>query len=364
MPTALICGGGVAGLSSALHLKQQGWTVQIFEADSELRTAGVGLNIWPNGVRVLDGLGLGSEFRSFAAVMERWWALDSDGELTSDIDVSHWGEVLGAPVTGARRRRLNAMLADALDPGEIQFNTTAVGYTQTDATVTVHFADGSSADGDVLLGADGIGSQIRNAMLGAAPQFTDEGIVRWRGVFATAQAGVPTTVQADVYGPNGHFGWIPIDATHAYWYGSVGGLSTFAEFRDVYDTWTNTPVPQILAVSEPDSIIGREIGHYREHLTRWVDGRVALVGDAAHPMYPGMAQGANQALIDGQTLTRYLTAAEDLRTALKAFEQERIPVANKMVDYSRLHFDYERTRKEYRSGQGNLQINRYLEFES
>lgn len=167
MPTALICGGGVAGLSSALHLKQQGWKVQIFESDSELRTAGVGLNIWPNGVRVLDGLGLGAQFRSFAAAMDRWWALDSDGELTSDIDVSHWNELLGAPVTGARRRRLNAMLADALDPAEIQFNTTAVGYTQTDDTVTVHFEDGRSATGDVLLGADGIGSRIRNAMFGA-----------------------------------------------------------------------------------------------------------------------------------------------------------------------------------------------------
>ncbi|WP_193043577.1 FAD-dependent oxidoreductase [Mycolicibacterium baixiangningiae] len=364
MPTALICGGGVAGLSSALHLKQKDWKVQIFESDSELRTAGVGLNIWPNGVRVIDGLGLGEEFRSFAAEMERWWALDSDGTLTSDIDVSHWREHLGAPVTGARRRRLNAMLAMALDPREIEFNTTAVGYSQTDEKVTVHFADGRSAEGDVLLGADGIGSRIRNAMLGEVPQFTDEGIVRWRGVFETARAGVPTSVQADVYGAEGHFGWIPIDSTHAYWYGSIGGLSTFDEFRGVYDTWTNTPVPQIIATSEPDSIIGREIGHYRDHLPQWVDGRVALIGDAAHPMYPGMAQGANQALIDGQTLAQSLTAHDDVRGALRAFEEQRMPVANKMVDYSRLHFDYSRTRKEYRSGQGNLQINRYLEFES
>ena len=364
MPTALICGGGVAGLSSALHLKQKGWQVQIFESDGELRTAGVGLNIWPNGVRVIDGLGLGGQFRSFAAAMDRWWALESDGTLTSDIDVSHWPQELGAPITGARRRRLNAMLADALDAGEIAFNTTAVGYTQTHDKVTVHFEDGRSADGDVLLGADGIGSQIRNAMLGEVPTFTDEGIVRWRGVFATAEAGVPANVQADVYGAEGHFGWIPIDATHAYWYGSVGGLSTFDEFRAVYDTWTNTPVPQIIACTEPDTVIGREIGHYRDHLPRWVDGRVALIGDSAHPMYPGMAQGANQALIDGQTLAQCLSEHGDVAAALQVFQQERIPVANKMVDYSRLHFDYQRTRKEYRSGQGNLQINRYLEFES
>ncbi|MGE2834891.1 FAD-dependent oxidoreductase [Mycobacterium sp. SMC-4] len=364
MPTALICGGGVAGLSSALHLKQHGWKVQLFESDSELRTAGVGLNIWPNGVRVLDGLGLGAQFRSFAAEMRRWWTLDSDGTLTSDTDVSHWPGQLGAPVTGARRRRLNAMLADALDPHDIQFNTTAVGYTQSDQTVTVHFEDGRSAEGDVLLGADGIGSRIRNAMLGGAPTFTDEKIVRWRGVFETARADVPSDVQADVYGATGHFGWIPIDSTHAYWYGSIHGLSAFEEFRAVYDTWTATPVPRIIAASEPDTIIGREIAHYRDHLPRWADGRAVLIGDAAHPMYPGMAQGANQALIDGQLLARTLEAHTDVATALAQFQEERMPIANKMVDYSRLHFDYERTRKEYRSGAGNLQINRYLEFES
>lgn len=364
MPTALICGGGVAGLSSALHLKKLGWTVRIFEKDAELRTAGVGLNIWPNGVRVLKGLGLGEEFLSFAGAMKRWWTLDSDGTVTSDIDVSRWPEELGAPITGARRRKLNAMLADALAPEEIVFNTAAQSYTQSESEVTVHFADGGSATGDLLLGTEGVGSKIRNQMLDGVPEFTDEGFVRWRGVFECARAGVPNDVQADVYGPTGHFGWIPIDATHAYWYGTLEGLSTFEEFQSEYNTWANTPVPKIIEVSEPESILGREIAHYKNHLTQWVDGRAALVGDSAHPMYPGMAQGANQALIDGQTLARYLDEHPTVQEALKRFEEDRIPVANKMVEYSRKHFDFERTRQEYASAGSNLQIDRYMEFES
>lgn len=363
MPTALICGGGVAGLSSALHLKKDGWTVRIFEKDSELRTAGVGLNIWPNGVRVLKGLGLGQEYLSFAAAMNRWWALDSDGTVTSDIDVSVWSEELDAPITGARRRRLNAMLAAGIEEEEIVFETTVTGYEQTADAVTVHFAGGGSATGDLLLGTDGVGSRIRNHMLGGLPEFTDEGIVRWRGVFECAQAGVPTDVQADVYGPEGHFGWIPIDATHAYWYGSIGGLSTFEEFHSVYSTWSDTPVPKIIEVSEPESIIGREIAHYKHHLRQWVDGRVALIGDSAHPMYPGMAQGANQALIDGQTIVRYLEGHQSVPAALRAYEAERMPAAHRMVEYSRLHFDWERTRTEYATAGSNLQIDRYMEFE-
>lgn len=364
MPIALICGGGVAGLSSALHLKKHGWSVRLFEKDSQLRTAGVGLNIWPNGVRVLQGLGLGEQFLSFAAAMNRWWTLDSDGTVTTDIDVSVWSSELDAPITGARRRRLNAMLAAGLRDDEIVYNTTAVSYSHTEDDVTVHFADGSSATGDVLLGTDGIGSKIRNHMIGGPPEFKDEGIVRWRGVFNCAEAGVPADVQADVYGANGHFGWIPIDEDHAYWYGSVGGLTTFEEFYEVYRNWSKTPVPKIIDVSSPETVIGREINHYKDHLTQWVDGRVALIGDSAHPMYPGMAQGANQALIDGQALAQYLDDYDSVPEALKVFEKERMPVANKMVDYSRLHFEWEGTRDEYRTAGRNLQIDRYLEFES
>jgi FAD-dependent urate hydroxylase len=200
-------------------------------------------------------------------------------------------------------------------------------------------------------------------MFGEPPEFTDDNLVRWRGVFECASAGVPTDIQADVFGPTGHFGWIPIDATHAYWYGTLEGLSTFAEVRDVYCTWSNTPVPRIIQASEPESVIGREISHYRKHLPYWVDGRAALIGDAAHPMYPGMAQGANQALIDGQTLAWHLAESVDVAQALQDFQRDRRSVANKMVEYSRLHFDYERTRTEYATGGLNWQIERYLEFE-
>lgn len=363
MPTALICGGGVAGLSNALHLKRDGWRVRLFEKDPELRTAGVGLNIWPNGVRVLQGLGLGDQYLAEAASMKRWWTLDSDGTLTSDTDVSTWPAELGAPITGARRKRLNALLAAGLTADEIVFDAAVDRYEQDADSITAVLADGRRESGDILLAADGIGSRIRNRLLGAAPEFTERGVYRWRGVFACADAGVPTDVQADVFGPNGHFGWIPIDPDHAYWYGTLHGLSTLEEITAEFGSWTRTPVPRIIAASEPESIIGREITHYRSHLPRWSDGRALLVGDAAHPMFPGMAQGANQALIDGETLAQILRTNPDVPAAVREFESVRMPVADKMVDYSRLHFDYERTREEYAAKAGNLQVSRYLEFE-
>lgn len=362
MRRALICGAGVAGLAAALHLKRDGWQVRLLEREPELRTAGVGLNIWPNGVRVLAGLGLGEQFLSDAAAMRSWWALDSDGTLHTDTDVSDWPHELGAPITGARRRRLNAMLAAGLDEEEILFGHAVASYEQDAHSVTAVLTDGTRLTGDVLLGTDGIGSRIRNQVLGGAPEFTDEGFVRWRGVFACADAGVPTDVQADVFGERGHFGWIPIDATHAYWYGTIEGLSGLEEVTSAYGEWTGTPVPAIIAASEDGSIIGREISHYREHLPTWLDGRVMLIGDSAHPMYPGMAQGANQALVDARTLADSLRE-HDVPEALRATQASRKTVAETMVEYSRLHFDFVRTRKEYATAGVNLQVERYLGLE-
>jgi FAD-dependent urate hydroxylase len=363
VPVALICGGGVAGLSTALHLKRVGFRVRLFEKDDALRTAGVGLNVWPNGVRVIAGLSLGAEYFAEASVMNQWLAIDSSGEVTSDVDLSGWGRRYGAPLTGARRRELNALLACGLSDEEVQLGWEACSYDQDDDTVTVHFANGEAATGDLLVGADGIGSNIRNRMLGRAPEFTDEGLVRWRGVFRCADAGVATDVQADVLGENGHFGWIPIGDGLAYWYGSVSRLSGFDDVCAVYRSWSRTSIPKIIDSSLPSTVVGRSITHYKQHLESWVDDRVVLIGDAAHPMYPGMAQGANQALEDAEALTRNIDQSASLAIGLGRFERERMPIANKMVDYSRLSFEFSRARQDYSSTGENLQIKRYLEFE-
>lgn len=363
MGTVLICGAGIAGLSAALQFKQAGYRVIVFEKEPELRTAGVGLNIWPNGVRFLKQIGLGERFLREAATMRRWLALDSDGTVTSDLDVGDWNERYGAPLTGARRRMLNAMLASGLDQHELRFSSNAVEYTQTDDSVTVRFDNGETASGELLVGADGVGSQLRKQMFHEQPRFLNESFVRWRGVFACADAGVELDAQADVLGDTGHFGWIPIGGGNAYWYGTVRDRSEFRDVYRLYSTWSRTPVCRIIDASEPCTVIGREVTHFADHLTTWLDGRTVLIGDAAHPMYPGMAQGANQAMEDAESLVRHLAKTSSVNAALASFEHERLPVANKMVEYSRKSFEFESAREGYASTGLNLQVERYKEFD-
>lgn len=352
----------MAGLASAIHLTREGFDVRLFERDPELRTEGVGLNIWPNGVRVLEGVGLAERFLAEAATIDRWLAIDSDGTVTSDLDITDWQTTYGAPMTGSRRRHLNTLLATIVEDGVIELERPAVGYDQTEEGVELLLADGERVAGDVLIAADGIGSRLRTQLFGRTPEYRPDGFVRWRGVFSCADAGVSERAQADVLGDEGHFGWIPIGGGYAYWYGTVGGCSEFADVYDVWARWEKAPVKRIVDASAQDTIIGRQIAHYATHPTNWVDGRVVIVGDAAHPMYPGMAQGANQALEDGKALAAHLGTRSDINAALTAFTAERMPVANAMVDFSRLAFDFPVARTEYRTGR-NMQIERYLQYE-
>ena len=132
---------------------------------------------------------------------------------------------------------------------------------------------------------------------------------------------------------------------------------------EYFTPWTQTPVPDVIAATPSETIIDHRLMAYREHLTTWIDGRVVLIGDAAHPMMPGMAQGANQALEDCAALARCLRDGANAPAALVAFEAERLPWAHRMVEYSRKLFDFEESSEAYGSRRSNLLLRRYEEFE-
>lgn len=365
MPKALICGAGVGGLTAGLYLKRAGYDVTVFELHPELRTAGVGLNLWPNGVRALKGVGLGDDYVQISSDMHRYVTVNSDGEVTSDVDISHWPERYGAPLTGAHRRELNAMIATELGTENIKFGYGLEQFEQNGSSVTCFFGNGQRAEGDLLIGADGIGSRVRDTMLGGEPDFTSDNLVRWRGVFSCAEAKVEDHLQFDAIGDLGHFGWIPIGKGFAYWFATGEGLEEFDAFSEYFNSWQKTSVPDIIAATPEDTLISNTLAGFKEHLPSWVQGRVALLGDAAHPMLPGMAQGANQCLEDAESLARHLAGSDgEIEAALAGYEKERIPLANRMVEYSRMLFDFEESHIAYESSGENQILNRYERFEA
>lgn len=337
---ALICGAGISGLAAGICLSRLGWDVTVFEKDVELRTAGAGLNLWPNGVRVLKHLGVGDQFLAIASSLEHYRTFSSTGEVIAVDDVRDWPEKYGAPLCGVFRRDFSRMLAEALGADKIRFGRQLVAVEQDDK-VTCRFANGETATGDLLIGADGIGSIVRDCVFGQ-PAFSAQGLVRWRGMFDLADVDVDPLSEAEVWGPDGHFGYLPIGKGRAYWFGAADGITQDTDAIVAhFGSWEGGPVPGLIAATDKASIIRSDLHDFIQPLPQWSKGRVTIAGDAAHPMLPGMAQGANQALEDIKALGAALAAEPDIAKALQAYERERIPAVAPIVQYSRSLFDFD-----------------------
>ena len=354
----LVSGAGIGGLSAGLALKRAGFDVTVFERHPELRTAGAGLNVWPNGVRALYSLGLREEFDRTANLLDSYKTYASDGELIGDEDLVAYCTRYGAPVTGVYRKDLSALLAAALGAKNLRFEHEVVSVEQSADGVIAHFANGRTEEGDLLVAADGVYSAIRNQIFGEKAFRTDEH-VRWRGIFKVADAGIDPATEVDTIGDHGHLGWLPIGKGMAYWYAAGDGLETESQALEYFGSWEGSLVPQVLRATDRSTIIRNELMDFAEPLESWVEGRVALLGDSAHPMLPGVAQGANQALVDSAVLAQCLTDSQDVAAALQTYQEQRIDHVNEVVRVARSLFDYDEKLDEFHEVRNNPIFHHY-----
>ncbi|MGH7156483.1 MAG: FAD-dependent monooxygenase [Acetobacteraceae bacterium] len=336
----LVVGGGIGGLTAALAVRQRGHDVTVFEQAPELREVGAGLQLGPNGTRVLLSLGLGPALQRVicpAAGKEiRLW---STGETWTLFDFSTTSVArYGAPYWMVHRGDLHAVLLNAIADA-MQLHCTCIGFDQDDSGVTLHVAGGEIVRGDVLIGADGVHSRTRQQMFGTRPaQFT--GLMTWRGLVPMER--LPThlrrPVGANWVGPGGHVVTYPVrrgellnfvgtverDDWHLESWTERGTTEECArDFRG----WHQDVQTMIRNIDTPFkwALLGRE------PLPHFSDGRVALLGDAAHPMLPFLAQGANMAIEDGMILARCLDASADPAEALRHYQAARLARTTRAV---------------------------------
>lgn len=341
MATAIIAGAGVGGLATGVALKRAGWTVKVCERYEGLRTAGTGLTLWPNGVRVIEELGLGGSLRAISERLRTYLTLSEDGEIVTRNDLDALADRFGAHMVGVHRPSLNAMLADQLGESELEFLRQVMEFKEEAEAIRVTFGDGSEMVGDCLLGADGIHSSVRDRLWGDV-EICYTGLVRWRGVFQLNEVDVDPAVLVNVYGNRGHFGWLAIGHGAAYWYATGRELDDRKTFEAYFGAMTRTPVPSILEATPDSTWIRNRLLVPPKPLKKWGMGRVTLLGDAAHPMMPGKAQGACQALEDAAALERYLRECTHIVDCLRAYEAERLPRANRVVEASSHAFEFAR----------------------
>jgi len=334
-----IAGGGVGGMAAAIALQAQGHAVGIFEQAGAFGRIGADVNLTPNAVHALDGLGngVGAALRATAARPEfrisRMW---DTGEETSRLPMSESAEAkYGAPQLTVHRADLLSALEAALAPGTLRLGAKVAGLEQEGDAARLLLADGTAHGFDLLVGADGIHSPLRSGMFGPdAPRFT--GLVSWRAVVPRARLeGLanldsftkwwgPTPDRQIVTFPLSRGQEIFVFATTAQQGWEEEGWTLPGDVADLRAAYADFHA-EARALLDACGEVTRSALHVREPMPRWSVGRATLLGDAAHPMVPFMAQGACMAIEDAVVLARALEGAEvaGVPRALVGYEQAR-----------------------------------------
>jgi len=326
---AVVVGGGIGGIAAAVALVRAGLNVRVYEQAQQLTEVGAGVSLSPNGLRMLERLGVGEGIGRLGARYASAQLRFSDGRA-----VRHEPHQFTRPGqnVGIHRADLLALLAGQLPAGTVRTGHRCTGFRQDAASATAVFADRAPAEADVVIGADGIHSVLQGFVAAPAkPVFS--GVVAYRGLVPRV-AGYPADAMRMWVGESKHFLVFPVRAGQLLNY--VGFVPSDASVRE---SWSASGDPAALAAHFAgwDPVIGEVIAaisgpggsgfrwamYDRAPLPRWSSGRLTLLGDAAHPMLPHLGQGANQALEDAVALATLLAACAGpagVPSALAAYE--------------------------------------------
>ena len=347
-PRVLIAGAGIGGLTAALALLQRGFDVEVFEQAEELREVGAGIQLGPNGSRILLALGLGAAMREVvaeAAAKEiRLW---NTGETWKLFDLGQDSiDRFGAPYWMVHRGDFHRVLWQAVErtkPGAIHLGARCVSCTERGNGAVLELEDGRRIAGDLVVGADGVHSRLRAHLFDAAmPRFT--GLMAWRGIVPMERlpAELRRPVGSNWHGPGGHVVTYPLRR------GTLLNFVGVVEHGDwLSDAWTEQGSKEEctadLAGWHPlvHAIIANLDAAYkwaligRAPMSTWSKGHATLLGDACHPTLPFLAQGAIMAMEDGVVLARCLEAFPgDVPRALHRYEALRLERTTRVVQGS------------------------------
>jgi FAD-dependent urate hydroxylase len=326
---AIIIGGGIGGLSAALALERVGIRCDVFEQADELREVGAGLTVWANAIRALEQLGVARRVLSLSSKMDRFEVRTSTGRVLSAVSFRNLEKKLGVPVgVVIHRADLLRELACGLDNGSIHCGARCVSIGSHDGGVIARSADGRDASADLLVGADGLHSVVRSQLHGPAkPRYA--GYVTWRGIVELKVTDPPPGLSFETWGPGARFSIHHCGPGRLFWYASrnlpEAGVDSPAgrktDVQDIFQTW-HSPIPEVVKATRDADILRNDVVD-RLPLKRWGQGRVTLLGDAAHPTTPNLGQGACQAIEDAVCLAAGLAGDRHVEAALRHYEQVR-----------------------------------------
>jgi len=345
----IIAGGGIGGLSSALGLARKGITCIVLEQASKFGEIGAGIQIGPNAFHCFDCLGVGPEARDLAVYIDKLRFMDA----TTANEIAHipveedFREHFGNPYAVMHRADLHGVLLNgcrANDAIELRTSQTVERYEQGEGGVRVFVKNGDPVDGAALVAADGLHSNIRKQLVGdGAPRVS--GHTTFRSVIPTEQMPEDLRWNAATLwaGPKCHLvhyplkGWKVFNLVVTYHSDATEAVTGEPVSKEEVRSHFEHIVPQARQIIDHGDNWKRWVLCDREPITEWTDGRVALLGDAAHPMLQYFAQGACMAMEDAVCLSRMIDAhGTDFERAFDAYCRQRVVRTTRVVIGSRL----------------------------
>lgn len=334
---ALIIGGGIGGLTTAIALRRIGWDIIVLEQTHEFREAGAGLALWSNATAALEQLGCGVAIQSIGVPITSLDFYSSNGNPLSHHPLAKIAQELGTPSLAIHRADLQTALLEQLGKGIVRLQAQCIGFSQNDEEVSVRLADGQNIRGTFLIGADGLHSNTRKHLFNNVP-LRYAGYTLIQGVTQFEDPFFSDGKLFQTWGRGIQFGATKLTRGRVYWFFKFHTSSNSPRLskRDILSFCLNwhQPIEAIITATDETSLLQHDIYDIKP-LRRWGEGRVTLLGDAAHPMTTHQSQGACQAIEDALMLSFCFQQEADPVKALKTYEARRIQRATAIVNLSR-----------------------------
>lgn len=326
----VIIGAGIGGLSAGIALQRHGHRVRLFDRVAQLTPAGAAISVWPNGVEVLEKLGLGEAIKAASGTMDAMSYSTREGELLTRFSLEPLYSAVEQRACPIARTALQKILLDACGAHNVTLGVSCDAVEPSGDGVRVTLSDGQQIDADLVVAADGTHSRLRNYVVGRDVVRDYCGYVNWNGRVDASDDLAPATEWTQFVGDHKRVSLMPMGNGQFYFFFDVPLPAGTANERDRYreelrshfGDWA-APVRSLIERLDP-SIVSRVEIHDMVPIDSFVKGRVVLLGDAAHPMAPDLGQGGCQAMEDAWVLARCLHRdPENVAAALAHYDQAR-----------------------------------------
>jgi len=326
MKEVIIIGGGIGGAATALALIRAGLEPVVYERTKELREVGAGIALWANATHILKNLGLLEEAMRVGYLTTNYQFNSQSGKELVNVPI----DCFELPVIGMHRAELHQLLWRNVLGEKFILGETFERFERKGNQVHAYFASGLSVGGDALIGADGLRSRVRAAILGDEPP-TYRNFKTWRGLTNYIPSAYRPGYIQEFLGYGKGFGFMMLGKGKMYWYAAAtapeaqpdAAIGRQKELEMIYQDWFPA-IPELIAATDEGNILTTDL-YDRPPIQPWSQQNITLLGDAAHPMLPTMGQGACTALEDAYVVAQCLQAQPDPSVAFQQYEFVRFP---------------------------------------